>query len=50
MNNLTIKGKGIILFGVDKGTKENIYLSKPTWDCDWYWSFGYFNIKRDLIL
>lgn len=20
---------------------ENIYLSAPSWDCDWYWGFGY---------
>jgi hypothetical protein len=20
---------------------ENIYLTKHTWDCDWYWGFGY---------
>lgn len=20
---------------------EPIFLSKPTWDCGWYWSFGY---------
>jgi hypothetical protein len=41
MNILTIKGQDRILFGVVKNTREIIYLSKPTWDCDWYWSFGY---------
>lgn len=20
---------------------ERIYLSPPSWDCDWYWGFGY---------
>lgn len=20
---------------------ENVYLTKHTWDCDWYWGFGY---------
>ena len=20
---------------------ENIYLSAPSWDCGWYWGFGY---------
>ena len=20
---------------------EKIYLSAPSWDCDWYWGFGY---------
>ena len=27
------------LMGVVDG--ENIYLSPPSWDCDWYWGFGY---------
>lgn len=20
---------------------EKVYLEKPSWDCDWYWGFGY---------
>jgi len=27
-------------FGKDK-YGSRIYLTKPSWDCDWYWSFGY---------
>lgn len=27
------------LIGRNKG--EDIYLSAPSWDCDWYWGFGY---------
>ena len=27
--------------GTDKQTNENIYLSAPSWDCGWYWGFGY---------
>lgn len=27
------------LLGVVDG--ENIYLSSPSWDCGWYWGFGY---------
>ena len=28
-------------FGVHKASGETIYLTLPTWDCNWYWSFGY---------
>lgn len=28
-------------FGVHKASGETIYLTLPTWDCSWYWSFGY---------
>jgi hypothetical protein len=28
-----------ILLG--KNNNENIYLSPPSWDCNWYWGFGY---------
>lgn len=30
--------KKILLGKVDN---ENIYLSPPSWDCGWYWGFGY---------
>ena len=29
------------LFGTRKSDGANIYISAPSWDCDWYWSFGY---------
>lgn len=33
-------GKNIYLLGRDaEGT--NYWLEEPTWDCDWYWGFGY---------
>lgn len=33
-------GKDIYLLGVDKeGTKY--WLESPSWDCNWYWGFGY---------
>lgn len=41
-----ITGAEKVLFGVDNESKENIYISKPTWDCDWYWSFGYLGNKN----
>ena len=25
---------------------ENIYLTSPSWDCDWYWGFGYLGNKN----
>lgn len=25
---------------------HKIYLSKPTWDCNWYWGFGYIGNKN----
>jgi hypothetical protein len=36
-------GKKIYLLGRDKDG-YNVYLEAPSWDCGWYWSFGY--IKR----
>lgn len=24
---------------------KNIYLSAPSWDCEWYWGFGYLGNK-----
>lgn len=32
-------------FGTRKDTGEEIYLSAPSWDCDWYWGFGYLGNK-----
>ena len=26
---------------IGKVDDKNIYLSAPSWDCDWYWEFGY---------
>jgi len=42
MQNLTIWTRKIKLGVVDC---ENIYLSAPSWDCDWYWGFGYLGNK-----
>lgn len=41
MTVLRIKGPEKLYFGKDKATNERIYLSRPRYDCDWYWSFGY---------
>jgi len=33
-------GKKIYLLGRDQDG-YNVYLEEPSWDCDWYWGFGY---------
>lgn len=33
-------GKKIYLLGMDK-EKQNVWLEAPSWDCEWYWGFGY---------
>jgi len=40
----SIKGKDKVFFGKNEHG-ERIYLQKPTWDCGWYWSFGYLGNK-----
>jgi len=37
---IEINGKVKEFFGTIDGN-EKIYYSKPTWDCGWYWAFGY---------
>jgi len=32
------------LLGIDKDGEE-VYLTAPSWDCDWYWGFGYIERK-----
>lgn len=41
----TIQGKDKILLGTNKESKERIYLDKPSFDCSWYWGFGYLGNK-----
>lgn len=31
---------------IGKRDNENIYLSAPSWDCGWYWGFGYLGNKN----
>lgn len=40
-----IGGKDRVFLGTHKGTNEKIYLSKPSFDCEWYWGFGYLGNK-----
>ena len=36
-----IKNNRYYLLGKRKEDDYIIYLEKPSWDCDWYWGFGY---------
>lgn len=33
-------------FLLGKVDGENIYISAPSWDCGWYWGFGYLGNKN----
>lgn len=37
---LTIFGKKNYLLGTDKNGKK-LFLVEPSWECGWYWGFGY---------
>lgn len=39
----TIREYQKVLLGKNDG--QNIYLSPPSWDCNWYWGFGYLGNK-----
>lgn len=42
-------GKNIYLLGKDKEGKR-VWLSAPSWDCSWYWGFGYISgYTNDLV-
>lgn len=43
MHNITTWTKKYLMGKVDG---ENIYLSPPSWDCGWYWGFGYLGNKN----
>ena len=36
-----------VYFGKRKDDNVRIYLSAPSWDCDWYWGFGYLGNKNE---
>jgi len=36
-----------VFFGDRKEDGSAIYLSAPSWDCGWYWSFGYLGNSRE---
>lgn len=43
----SIKGSEKVFFGTRKKDGAPIYLSKPSFDCGWYWSFGYLGNARE---
>ena len=36
-----------VFFGIRKSDNERIYLTMPSWDCGWYWGFGYLGNKNE---
>ena len=48
MEKKTLKafGKKVWLLGKDKDG-INYWLEEPSWDCDWYWGFGYVETYED---
>jgi hypothetical protein len=36
-----------VFFGTRKADNSRIYLTLPTWDCGWYWSFGYLGNNKE---
>lgn len=43
----TINGKEKIFFGTRKSDNARIYMTKPSFDCGWYWSFGYLGNSQE---
>lgn len=39
MDKLKIKNR--YLLGIRKEDNKRVYLIEPTWNCNWYWGFGY---------
>lgn len=44
---MNIEGNEKEFFGVRKKDGAKIYISKPSWDCGWYWGFGYLGNKNE---
>lgn len=45
MKTKSINGKSRVFLGTSKKTNERIYLEKPSFDCNWYWGFGYLGME-----
>jgi hypothetical protein len=41
MSFTSVNGKDKIKLGTRKSDNRVIYISRPKWDCGWYWGFGY---------
>ena len=46
MKNPKTKWTKGYFFGIDVNSEEKIYLRAPSWDCGWYWGFGYLGNNR----
>jgi len=42
-----INGEDKEFFGTRKSDGARIVITKPKWDCGWYWSFGYLGNMRE---
>lgn len=42
-----INGANKIFLGTRKEDDAKIYMSKPSWDCEWYWAFGYLGNRNE---
>ena len=42
-----INGNAKTFFGTRKSDNTRIQISKPSWDCDWYWGFGYLGNRNE---
>lgn len=38
---MNINGLDKQLLGIRKSDGKKIFITKPSWDCGWYWGFGY---------
>ena len=47
MSFKNVNGKDRVFFGTRKSDNARIYLTKPSWDCGWYWGFGYLGNKNE---
>jgi len=47
MSFKNVNGENRVFFGTRKSDNIRIYLSKPSWDCNWYWGFGYLGNKDE---
>jgi len=47
INPVKITGPDKLFFGVRKSDATRIYIDKPSFDCEWYWSFGYLGNKDE---
>lgn len=44
---IEIKGTREQFFGTRKSDGHKIYITQPSWDCGWYWSFGYLGNRNE---